>query len=309
MTVFRHSQGYRRLPIRKAVLEAARLSWLRIVLQEYVPRRSVWAVFALLGSAFAVAAISHIQPEPEGIEVAYSVDLRPPPFAAGEPKIEEAPKAEEPAKVEEPPKVEEIAKAEIPVEKPEEPKPPEPEPVVEKIVQAPVAPPVEVAAPAAPEQPVVAVAAPAPAPTNGVGRSEATAPQVAAGSASGVAQQAGPAGPPAPASGNRREGAGGGNGIADSAYWMSVREAVAAKLVYPNYARTRGIEGRIVISLTLDKRGRIVNAKPLDSGADQDLVRAALNGIRRAQPFRPPELASDDRTVTAQLPIQFKLVN
>ena len=89
---------------------------------------------------------------------------------------------------------------------------------------------------------------------------------------------------------------------------MSVRDAVARKLVYPYRARSRGIEGRVVVSLTLDRNGRIVKAEALAGDADEDLKPAALKGIMRAAPFKAPQLLVGESTIMAEVPIQFRLV-
>jgi TonB family protein len=72
---------------------------------------------------------------------------------------------------------------------------------------------------------------------------------------------------------------------------------------------SRGVEGRVVISLTLDNAGRVVKAEPLESDTDEDLRRAAVKGVIRASPFAPPQLALGESTITAQVPILFRLIN
>jgi len=90
---------------------------------------------------------------------------------------------------------------------------------------------------------------------------------------------------------------------------VSVRDAVARKLVYPYRARSRGIEGHVVITLTLDRNGKVVKAESLPTDVDEELTKAAVRGIMRASPFEAPQLALGENTVTAQVPIQFRLVS
>lgn len=107
---------------------------------------------------------------------------------------------------------------------------------------------------------------------------------------------------PAVASGNGAEE------VSDPAYISTVRAAVARHLRYPELALRRGAEGRVVLRLTLDTAGRL-----LDSGAgalegDRALLTAALAAAKRAAPFPPWQgVHHPDATLKLTLPIRFKL--
>ncbi len=96
--------------------------------------------------------------------------------------------------------------------------------------------------------------------------------------------------------------------VSDPAYLNTVRTAVKRHLRYPELALRRGIEGRVVLRLTLDAAGRL-----LDSGAgtpegDTALLGAALAAVKRAAPFPPWQgVHEPGATLNLTLPIRFKL--
>lgn len=290
---------------RQAVL-MARLSWLAAILADYVlPRPQVCILIVAAGVTTAAAAIVcetfGAGPAEEEL-VSYTVSLRDPTAAfPGEPQPP-APVAEPSQPQPEPEPAPVLAASEPVVEPPPEPIQAEPEFIAPATVpEAPVA----VAMAAEPEPAAVtnnAAVVPA-VETAATTELAPAAPGVhgdADGNAGAVAANGG-------APGRAESQGGGGPGGTMAGYWASVRDAVAKKLVYPRRASSRGIEGRVVISVTLDRGGKVVDAEPVTRDADEDLTRAALKGIMRASPFAAPQLALGENTVTAQLPIQFRL--
>ena len=94
----------------------------------------------------------------------------------------------------------------------------------------------------------------------------------------------------------------------ETPFLVAVREAVARQIRYPASARMRGIEGQVTVNLTIDGVGALVAVRAIPSEADNVLVQAAVDAATRAAPFPAPLMACDEQTVTAQLPVRFKLV-
>lgn len=96
--------------------------------------------------------------------------------------------------------------------------------------------------------------------------------------------------------------------VSDPAYLDTVRKAVARHLRYPELALRRGVEGRVVLRLTLDASGKLLASgagEPADDGA---LLGAALAAVKRAAPFPPWQGTHDTgATLNLTLPIRFRL--
>jgi protein TonB len=96
--------------------------------------------------------------------------------------------------------------------------------------------------------------------------------------------------------------------VADPAYVNSVREAVAHHLRYPEPALRRGIEGRVVLRLTLTASGHLLQATASEPAADIALTNAALMAVHRAAPFPAWRgMHKAHALVCLTLPIRFKL--
>lgn len=118
-----------------------------------------------------------------------------------------------------------------------------------------------------------------------------------------VANLRGPARPdPAPAGppGQVR----GGNPSGVVAWLARVRRAIERDKRYPEEARVRRLEGRVIVVFTIDPAGR-VNRPRVESGAPAPLSRAALALLegRRCPP--PPAEWNPDSPI--RLPIDFSL--
>lgn len=100
----------------------------------------------------------------------------------------------------------------------------------------------------------------------------------------------------------------GGGGTLDTP--VSYQQAIAAHLSrhkkYPEQARMRGLEGQVMISLTLGKGGDVRDFQILNSDSEI-LSGGAKSMVERASPFPniPDELAAD--WITLKLPIRFNL--
>jgi len=94
------------------------------------------------------------------------------------------------------------------------------------------------------------------------------------------------------------------------AYWDEVRQAVAEKLTYPPSARRQRVEGRVLLSLVIDRDGQLLKATPTSPHAKTVFSLAALEAARRAAPFSPPGAADlDGGRASAILPIRFELTS
>jgi len=182
------------------------------------------------------------------------------------------------------------AKQAEPPPKPPEPKralpPPKPEPVIVAAVAKPAPTPL-------PPMPTFASVVPSPL--------RIAVPSASASASVAVAVPATNAAPTVAAGNGTEE-------ISDPAHLNTVRAAVKRHLRYPELALRRGVEGRVVLRLTLDAAGRL-----LDSGAgtpegDAALLSAALAAVKRAAPFPPWQGAHDaGATLNLTLPIRFTL--
>ncbi|MBM4154683.1 MAG: TonB family protein [Lentisphaerae bacterium] len=71
----------------------------------------------------------------------------------------------------------------------------------------------------------------------------------------------------------------------DGPAWDAIRTAIHRHLAYPDSARRRGEEGRVVLQLIVGREGRLEQAGVLAEGASDRLAAAALTAARRAAPF------------------------
>lgn len=76
---------------------------------------------------------------------------------------------------------------------------------------------------------------------------------------------------------------------------------------YPRLARRKGIEARVLMELTIDAEGRLLNASVKQSGGT-GFDEAALEAVRKAS-FRPATHNGQPSACTVLLPIHFTLRN
>jgi protein TonB len=189
------------------------------------------------------------------------------------------------------------------------PDPPAPAPKKAEPLRKPPEPRREIQPPKPEPVAVVAVAKPQPAPVAQMPATISVVPsplRVAVASAPAVipvvAESAATNALPAAAADNGAEEVG------DPAYIHSIRTAVARHLRYPELALRRGTEGRVVLRLTLDARGKLLASAAGETADDGALLGAALAAVRRAAPFPPWHGAhTPDATLNLTLPIRFKL--
>jgi TonB family protein len=76
---------------------------------------------------------------------------------------------------------------------------------------------------------------------------------------------------------------------------------------YPMLAQRRGLEGTGSVRVRIDRQGHVLERSVLKSTGEAMLDEAALDMVRRANPFPavPPEYAGD--TFEFDAPIQYRL--
>ncbi len=99
------------------------------------------------------------------------------------------------------------------------------------------------------------------------------------------------------------------DGDAGADYFDALFARVFAALDYPRRARLDKIEGTVVLSIRIDREGRIERAEVAESSGSPLLDRHAMRIARRAAPFGavPDFLADTD--LIFELPVEFALTN
>ncbi|MBZ0269149.1 energy transducer TonB [bacterium] len=75
---------------------------------------------------------------------------------------------------------------------------------------------------------------------------------------------------------------------------------------YPSLARTAGIEGIVVVKITVDEKGRVIAASILKSVAEGIFDNAALEAVRKWT-FEPAEQSGNKVKATITVPLDFGL--
>jgi TonB family protein len=81
--------------------------------------------------------------------------------------------------------------------------------------------------------------------------------------------------------------------------------AIAKNVVYPEEAKTAGVQGKVYVEATIDESGNVVKTsikKSVGSGCDE----AAMKAIRKTK-FTPGTKDGKPVKVSVTIPIQFKL--
>jgi TonB family protein len=95
----------------------------------------------------------------------------------------------------------------------------------------------------------------------------------------------------APEAAPQGQGAARSAGADTAGYEAAVRAAIAAAQTYPDLARVRGLAGTTRLQVTVNRDGRLVNARVLRTSGFQTLDRAALDAAVQARlPAAPGDL-------------------
>ena len=76
---------------------------------------------------------------------------------------------------------------------------------------------------------------------------------------------------------------------------------------YPNAARTRGVQGEVSVTFTIDRTGQVVASHVLRSSGSTTLDDEALAVLHRASPLPSPPAQVAGATIDLTIPIQFKI--
>ncbi|MHC1729732.1 MAG: TonB family protein [Syntrophobacteraceae bacterium] len=127
------------------------------------------------------------------------------------------------------------------------------------------------------------------------------------GNAGGIGDGSGRGTPEGAGKGNKGIGAGSGMGSFDTAFGAGDGPRFVTRVTprYPTRAKDQRKEGTVLLSLTIDERGRLLNVEILKGaglGFDEEAVRAV-----RASAFAPATRNGERVKCRAQLPIRFVL--
>lgn len=90
-------------------------------------------------------------------------------------------------------------------------------------------------------------------------------------------------------------------------YLIEFRGLIENRKEYPLMARRRGIEGIVVIGVTIRKNGEVIDHKIVQASGHEILDQSALNLVKKINAFKafPAELGNND--IELKFPIAFKL--
>ena len=77
-------------------------------------------------------------------------------------------------------------------------------------------------------------------------------------------------------------------------------------LIYPEIARDNGVQGRVLISFTVDPKGRVKNVKVI-SGVDPSLDKEAVRVVSKSPRWEPGKQRNRPVAVTYNFPVIFQL--
>lgn len=92
-------------------------------------------------------------------------------------------------------------------------------------------------------------------------------------------------------------------------YISLLQKAMARHKKYPRIAKSRGWQGKVVIQFKIDNQGNILSKSVLQSSGHNVLDKAALKMAAKAAPFPVPPKALQDKELSVNVPIPFKLVS
>lgn len=90
-------------------------------------------------------------------------------------------------------------------------------------------------------------------------------------------------------------------------YFIDFRSLVEAKKEYPSVARVRGVEGIVVLSVTIRKNGEVTNHKIVKESGHDILDQSALALVKRIKNFKPipDQMGAED--IELKFPISYQL--
>lgn len=101
-------------------------------------------------------------------------------------------------------------------------------------------------------------------------------------------------------------GSGDGYGSGNGAPWSQARYSDTPKPIYPEGARRAGREGRVLLRVLVDDRGRTKRVEINSSSGDEGLDRAAVEAVKRWR-FYPARYGDKAVESWLRVPIEFRL--
>ena len=90
-------------------------------------------------------------------------------------------------------------------------------------------------------------------------------------------------------------------------YFSTLYERVRRSHDYPRRAQREEIDGTVLLSVRIDRRGRVASCRVRESSGSAILDRHAVRTIRRAAPFGAVPEAIADSDLDFDLPLEYKL--
>jgi len=110
--------------------------------------------------------------------------------------------------------------------------------------------------------------------------------------------------PPPPPQGPSEEDISNARDVYKNALWSSI----AKHKKYPRIAQMRGWQGEVMLELSIDGNGKLLNKQITKSSGYNVLDEEALNIVEKAVPFDPPPEVLKGTRFTIKLGIPFKLI-
>ena len=88
-------------------------------------------------------------------------------------------------------------------------------------------------------------------------------------------------------------------------YLNKIRSLIEENKKYPFIARRKGIEGKVLLIFTINKKGYLQNIKIEKSSGYAILDKAAIESVKKASPF--PELPLKKERIIMKLSVCFDL--
>jgi protein TonB len=90
-------------------------------------------------------------------------------------------------------------------------------------------------------------------------------------------------------------------------YIDMLRLKIESRRKYPEKARNRHIQGRVLVGFSLSPSGHVLSATIIKSSRHPELDHAALNAVKTASPFPRPPASLFSGTLNMQITIVFEL--
>jgi protein TonB len=95
---------------------------------------------------------------------------------------------------------------------------------------------------------------------------------------------------------------------AEMIQWQSALATHLARFKrYPNAARSRGEQGTATVAFTIDREGRLLSSRIVQSSGSSLLDEETLAMLGRAQPMPKPPITAPDSALSLAIPVRFDI--